>query len=439
MAPALNKNKITKAARVKEVKSLKLQIAALEKEAQHLRGKHKAVKPTLAQIKDLKNELQEYEMMDLDDPEEYTEQEPGLSEQGPKLSELELLQQQRRQLAEYEAEVRRRTGSEPQESSLFVDGDDYSGYESDVIIPIETSGSLSGITPPDGKDLCFTKRGRGYYIIYQRGPDRGNRVYEARRASLRTCEDLELERVVDQRPKPGTFELTGIQGVVVAPGCDYQVLLRKNWKVEHKMGVPTLKYPWFQVKIQYAVKGDRDMNGKTKKRSAFFSRSALGQIFPDSHGVLTLDEELCFNGDVILEEGTSIPKLDLAILRAYVLNQENYGKPSSRARSSRSPTVQRYSTPALNATRGDKDSSVSGKGKIAKTVAFAAPASRNSNPLGAAESTMAIDEQYADFLAWREARAAAQGSPYMHADMVANTAAKIGKQAFVKEEEEEEL
>ncbi|EJP61275.1 uncharacterized protein BBA_09780 [Beauveria bassiana ARSEF 2860] len=169
------------------------------------------------------------------------------------------------------------------------------------------------------------------------------------------------------------------------------------------------------------------------------NHSALGQIFPDSHGVLTLDEELCFNSNVILEEGTSILKLDLAILQAYVLNQENYGKPSSRARNSRSPIVQRYSTPALNATRGDKDSSVSGKGKIAKTVAFAAPASRNSNPLGAAESTMAIGEQYADFLAWREARAAAQGSLYMHVDMVANTAAKIGKQAFVKEEEEEEL
>ncbi|KAK8140730.1 hypothetical protein G3M48_002329 [Beauveria asiatica] len=204
------------------------------------------------------------------------------------------------------------------------------------------------------------------------------------------------------------------------------------------MGVPTLKYPWFQVKVQYAVKGDRDTNGKTKKRSAFFSRSALGQIFPDSHGVLTLDEELCFNGDVVLEEGTSIPKLDLAILRAYILNQENYGKPSSRARSSRSPTVQRYSTPALNATRGDKDSSASGKGKNAKTVAFAAPASRNSNPLGAAQSAKQAAD-YAEFLAWREARAAAQGSPHMHADMVANTAAKIGKRAFVKDEEEEEL
>ncbi|KAF1732523.1 hypothetical protein CRV24_006411 [Beauveria bassiana] len=377
MAPVLNKNKITKAARVKEVKSLKLQIAALEKEAQRLRDKHKAVKPTLAQIKDLKNELEEYEMMDLDDPEEYKEQEPELSEQGPKTSELELLQQQRRQLAEYEAEVRRGMGSEPRESSLFVDSNDYSGYESDVVIPIETSGSLFGITPPMGKIYALPSAG-------VRGPDRGNRVYEARRASLRACEDLELERVVDQRPKPGTFELTGIQGVVVAPGCDYQVLLRKNWKVEHKMGVPTLKYPWFQVKIQYAVKGDRDMNGKTKKRSAFFSRSALGQIFPDSHGVLTLDEELCFNGDVVLEEGTSIPKLDLAILRAYILNQENYGKPSSRARSSRSPTVQRYSTPALNASRGDKASPASAKGKNAKTVAFAAPASHNSNPLGAA-------------------------------------------------------
>ncbi|KAM3548313.1 hypothetical protein ARSEF4850_009485 [Beauveria asiatica] len=402
---------------------------ALEKEAQHLRAKHKAVKPTLAQIKDLENELQQYEMMDIDDPEENTKQ-------GPELSELELLQQQRRQLDEHEAEVRRRTGSEPQENRLFVDSDDYSGYESDVVIPIETSGSLFGITPPDGKDLCFTKRGRGYYIIYQRGPDRGNRVYEARRASLRTCEDLELERVVDQRPKPGTFELTGIQGVVVAPGCDYQVLLRKNWKVEHKMDVPTQKYPWFQVKIQYAVKGDRDKNGKTKKRSAFFSRSALGQIFPDSHGVLTLDEDLCFNDDVVLEEGTSIPKLDLAILRAYILNQENYGKRSSRARSSRSPTVQRYSTPALNATRGDKDSSISGKGKIANTVTFAAPASRNSNPLGAAQSAKQAAD-YAEFLAWR--KATAQGDPPMHPDMVANRAAMFGKHASIKEEEEEEL
>ncbi|KAK8140604.1 hypothetical protein G3M48_003408, partial [Beauveria asiatica] len=135
MASALNKNKITKAARAKEVKSLKLQIAALEKEAKHLRSKHKAVRPTLAQIKDLENELEQYEMMDLDDPEEYTEQEP-------ELSELELLQKQRRQLDEHEAEVRRRTSSEPQESRLFVDSDDYSGYESDVVIPIETSGSL---------------------------------------------------------------------------------------------------------------------------------------------------------------------------------------------------------------------------------------------------------------------------------------------------------
>ncbi|PMB65625.1 hypothetical protein BM221_008986 [Beauveria bassiana] len=437
MAPALKKVKITKAARAKEVKSLKLKITALEEEAKHLRSKHKAVKPTLAQIKDLEDELAQYEKMDIDDPEENTEQGPELLEQEPKLSELELLQQQRRQLDEYEAEVRRRMGSEPQESSLFVSSDDVSGYESDVVIPVETSGSLFGITPPDGKDLCFTKRGRSYYIIYQRGPDRGNRVYEARRASLRTCEDLELERVVDQRPKPGTFELTGIQGVVVAPGCDYQVLLRKNWKVEDKMGVPTTKYPWFQVKIQYTENGVFNKDGNPKKKTAFLSRSALSKIYPEGHGILALDEDLCLNGKVVWKEDTPIQKLDLAILRAYIKNQEDFGTPSSRARSSRSPTVQRYDTPALNATRVDKASSASAKGKNAKTVAFAAPASRNSNPLGAAKSTKAIDEQYAEFLAWR--KATAQGDPPMHADMVANRAAMFGKHASVKEEEEEEL
>lgn len=428
MAPQTDKTKITKAVKAQKVKSLQAQIATLQQEAARLRKKHETVKPTLAQIKDLESEVAEYEKMDIDDPEEFT---------GRQLSELELLQEQRRQLDEHEAELRRRESSEPapkqqkDESSLFLDSQEDSGYESDIVIPIETSGGRFGTTPSDGKDLCFTKRGRGYYIIYQRGPDHGNRVYEARKErSLFTCETtLQLERLTKLRPKPGTFDITGIQGVAVAPGCDYKVLLRKNWKVVDKMGVPTPKYPWFQVKVQYLEAG------QSKKKSAFFSRSELGRIFPDSHGIVTPNESLCLNDDVVLEKGTSIEKLDLAILEAYIKNRNDFGKPSSRGRSSRSPTVQRYSTPALNATRADKASSASTDGKNASAVAFAAPASRTSNPKGASRSIYISAEEYAALRACHDAQAAAQDGPSMYPDVLATTGAKVG--ARVKDEDEE--
>ncbi|OAA40371.1 hypothetical protein ISF_09812 [Cordyceps fumosorosea ARSEF 2679] len=98
----------------------------------------------------------------------------------------------------------------------------------------------------------------------------------------------------------------------------------------------------------------------------------LGKIFPEGHSILTLDEDLCLNGKVDLKENTQIQKLVLAILRAYIKNQEDFGTPSSRAQSSRSPTVQRYSTPTLKATRNPEGKSAS----VRKQTAFARPAAR---------------------------------------------------------------
>ncbi|TQV89932.1 hypothetical protein IF1G_11401 [Cordyceps javanica] len=371
-------------------------------------------------------QLKEVMEMDIDDePEQSTGQEESLSE-------LELLRQQRQQIDEHEAEVRRGISSEnPQkqlgENELFVDDKDDSGYESAAVIPIETSGGRFGTTPSDGKDLCFTQRGRAYYVIYQLGPDHGNRVYEARRERSRfNCEKtLGLENLTNLRPRPGTFDIKDIQGVVVAPGCDYKVLLRKNWKVVDKMGVPTPKYPWIQVKVRYLEAG------QSKKKSAFFSRSQLGRIFPDSHGIVTPNESVCFNGDVVLEKGTAIEKLDLAILEAYIKNRVDFGKPSERTRSSRSPTVQRYNTPALNATRAGKAGSASSNGQNASAIAFAAPASRTSNLQGASRSVEMTAEEYAALLAYRHS----QARPSMRPDVLATTRTNFGAQ--VKNEDEE--
>lgn len=76
-------------------------------------------------------------------------------------------------------------------------------------------------------------------------------------------------------------------------------------------------------------------------------------------------------------------------------------------------------------------------GEKARTVAFAAPASRNSNPRGAARSVKMTENELADYVAYLKKRAEAQDDPPMYLDMVANTGARFGRQ--VKEEEEEEL
>lgn len=93
------------------------------------------------------------------------------TEERPNLSELDLLQEQRRQLDEHEAELRRKYGKPPrkqheEETSLFLSSEEDSSYESDVVIPIGTSEGQSSSLPSDGKDLCFMKRGTVYYVIY---------------------------------------------------------------------------------------------------------------------------------------------------------------------------------------------------------------------------------------------------------------------------------
>lgn len=424
MARQLNDKKIEKTATIEKVKSLKAQIANLQKEASILRAKHRTVTPTQVQINDLTAELAQYEKMDIDDPEESTERD---------LEDLELLQKQREQLDEHEAELKRRTGrgasqkQKNKEESLFLDDDNDSGYESEVVIPIETFGGHSSSLPSDGRDLCFTKRGAIYYVIYERGPEHGDRVYEARKErSRRTCEkELGLRTVTSLRPE-GKLQLTGIQGVVVAPGSDYRVLLRKNWKVKDKMGVPTPQIPWIQVKVQYIKEGAE------RKQSAFFSRSQLERIHPDGDGTVITDEDLWFGEQLVLKQGAHIYKLDLAILQAYFTNYERFD-PSSTARRSRSRTVQRYSTPELNATRVDKNS------RTASKVAFAAPASRNNNPRGAARSVTMTDDDLAELLAFRKERAKAQDGPSVHPDMVANTRTRLSRRVKQEEEEEEEL
>ncbi|PMB66156.1 hypothetical protein BM221_008358 [Beauveria bassiana] len=69
------------------------------------------------------------------------------------------------------------------------------------------------------------------------------------------------------------------------------------------------KCPWIQIKVH---------------------RSMLAQKYLDGDGIVTLNEKLCLFGNVVLREGTPIEKLDLAILRAYIHNQEHFDDSPSK-------------------------------------------------------------------------------------------------------------
>ncbi|KAM3521847.1 hypothetical protein MY4038_008877 [Beauveria bassiana] len=108
----------------------------------------------------------------------------------------------------------------------------------------------------------------------------------------------EKRALTELRPDSGTFRLTGIQGVVVAPDSDFRALLRKYWKIDTKTDIKKdikkdentkRKCPWIQIKVQYVDTAD------------------------DGDGIVTLNE-----------------KLYLAILRAYIHNQEHFDDSPSK-------------------------------------------------------------------------------------------------------------
>ncbi|KAF1736406.1 hypothetical protein CRV24_002013 [Beauveria bassiana] len=252
---------------------LRERLEQLKTERDILRKRKKKVTPKLRAIEGLEEELEHYEKMDLDDSEKNSRRE----------SRIKIKMRKTWKYCESSGDssmsMKRNRGEKraPREKGaigLFVSESDDSGYESEVIEPVEASINPLSTTSSDRKDLCYTKRGRAYYVISQHGPDKGYKKYSARKASLHAIEKLDLKQLTELRPDPGTFRLTGIQGVVVAPDSDFRALLRKYWKIDTKKDIKKdikkdettkRKCPWIQFKVQYVdtADGKEDENKKT--------------------------------------------------------------------------------------------------------------------------------------------------------------------------------
>ncbi|EJP70456.1 uncharacterized protein BBA_00086 [Beauveria bassiana ARSEF 2860] len=228
--PAISpRYKVPKAQRSAAMSGLRERLEQLKAERDILRNRKKKVTPTLRAIEGLEEELEHYEKMDW------------------------------RQLDEHEAKPRGEKGGKPRQPrekgaiGLFVSESDDSGYESEVIEPVEASINPLSTTPSDGKDLRYTKRGRAYYVISQHGPDEGYKIYYARKASLHDIEKLDLLQLTELRPDGGTFRLAGIQGVVVAPDSDFRAFAEKC--------------PWLQITVQYVDTADGKEDENKKKNA----------------------------------------------------------------------------------------------------------------------------------------------------------------------------